>query len=1053
MKTNIIDILPQGIIRNEAPTNSQPGNCEYVTNLRPCGNTWRPIGPKAQPFASLLPADNRTRKMYLHQMQHQTVMLLLRFVEEQKAQIIWTLLPTDEGTAADDTVWNLLAETETDSRDTLAMMQISFTSCGNYLTVNTPTLRTYLFTDNQYTSCQNDTTTPPVPCLRVEGRYTDNQDFISNFVVGVRGTDVAGRYMREYATTQTDESLLDVDNENCVVMDMDGQTTPKKWADLTFDSDASAMLLKSLAGQYEAMTTADSQHREGWVLACCAWQLADGSITCHTEPQLLHLGCQDIANDFKNQLGRDFEQNTDIDVFYNRDKVYIKRFVADGLSQDSAVDAKFTCRVRRQWVQKLICSRPEIPQGLSKSVCKAVYFVSQPLSMYNIELADFAHLHTTYHYDVSSSGGLIEGGAADKSYYRLALRRGQTDAEGLPEQMPSPQWIENAVMYRAAEFDITELNDNKDKTVDFMNLSTADTLPVDSTGHLERRCAGLMTYCQRLHIWNVTSRFAASPLTQSLQSVPMPGWRYEYIDNQVFDGITRRDVQLATDHLPYQKAVLQQTSAQTQTFYAIFRINLGNSYIYHCRTLQAQTHFKNSADVTMTILTPVLTFADSRADRCTLVMSCDDGAYYATSLKMKPSAVANFAYALTIDVSDKDTTTPSLMHRSLPLAEADTSQPVTAEMIEMLQTLDGQTLDSYPATGSSASEGLIAEPRSMQVSALANPLVFAPENTFTFDHDVVCAAVQCNEISSAQAGQYPTAVFTTAGIWSMLLGQKAFYSQQVPIATDVCISPNVVGTPLGLVFISKAGVMALHGRTTTLLTEKSSGDIMYNLGRSSALSEVCDGHPNQLVNAGAYRQFRGKMLAEGVASIANSCASLGYDRNHRELLLSNYYADCPTSYVMNVDTKKWYSISCEYYSVYSDYGVRKPDSISGLTNCQIQDLTNEDWGDRSDATSVPVMLMTRPLTFDNVAYTHMRRLSLYGQLWIGQTNLYSGVYVLASNELQHFTIAQALQWNQDTTKLRLERTHWSWRYYVVLMLAQARQDFAITHMTVEQSNA
>lgn len=1047
-------IKPDGIVRSAAATNSADGNSEYLLNLRPVDGTWRVMGEKESYLHEYLPADASARKVYIHQTSVCKNLILLRVVDEQTAALEWTTIieqttpdeEEDEDEEYDETgteqpevasVWKTLLQFEAHTDNTADLMKVCMVGIGNYLSVNTPALHTFLFnTDDYETVSMEDVAAPPV-CYAVEGRYTDHGTPLTDLTVKVRGADKGGCYFREYVTDQYAEDLLTGTSQDCVGMQMGSASSPKRWGDLTYDASAVKELLTTLAGEYKQMQTASDEYREGYVLVCAAWQLADGSVVSPSEPVLLHLGCEQIAQDFERQLGRSFNPALDLDVYYNRDKIAIKYFAASDISSDSDVSATLSCYVRRQWVQRLLFSRPSVT-GLPAVCQKVVYYVSAPLSMYDVENADFDYLHTIYHYDVlTSTQGLTEGGASAKRYFRLNMKRSQTDQEGLPQTLPSRQWLADVLLYKAVEFDLTDSQDAEPKAVNFDTLQAGDVLKVDSNGRTTYSCGGMMTHCRRLHIFDYTLHYSGTMLTQSALSPMALGWKYQYTDTWLNENVCQRSVVATASGSCYWRHGLQ--SVTSQPLYAVFRLNLGAVYAYHYCLLTAAVTYVKADGSSFCLLPPVLSFPDSRADSCTLCWQQADGTWGQVSVPMYASSAYNFSFALNLQSAD------NVLSFAAPCVVPSVSA-VEAGVPALWKTLSGQTLDRL-VTDVSGSYAEAAEQvhGGMKVSLVDNPQVFPPALSFVFDDRISALSVSSSEISLAQAGQYPLMVFTDGGIWAMQAGTEVFYAAQTFVSSEVNICPNTLLTPFGIVFVSKAGVMMLNGRQVSCLSLHVQGAIVEGLNRCAALVDAACGHPDTLTRVGYYRQGVDDSLLDGMSAIAGAGAVLGYDATHRELIVSNHTVGCPCSYVYSFAEKMWYGVSFSVYSVMqSGIALLRPDSVSQSNVCTLCDLSSELFAD--DAR--PVLWLTRPLALGELEYKTVGRAVLRGEFSCSST-LLSGFYLLASNDLQNWQMVSGVQWNDFSTQARIPRSHWSWRYYSLLFCGDVQAHFALTHAELQ----
>lgn len=1012
MKQAIL-VSPKGVVRDAPAPLAHPADADALLNLRPQGGGWQPVGAKTPCHAAHVQGGTLLR-LAEHRLLTTPQLVAVRQLADASFQIAAAPLESEQP------VWQTLVSLPAGTTVAEAL-KVHIAFVGNFCCLSTPTLRIFRFTGTAYEEEATAVDSAPALSYSVQGRYTNRGGLLS-FSVPVTGENLEGCYYRERASGQYPDALLSADNADGVILTQNGGNTPKQWGNLVFAESEKQALLEAMAGQYEQLQSTSDYYREGYVLVCSAWQLADGSYTCPSEPVLLHLGCEKVKEDMQTQLGVTFDPTTDTDVYFNRDKVCFRQFSANGISTTASTLAAFSCQVRRQWVQQLTFNKP----GGSRSEVfrKAVYFVSPPVSMYQLAKADFDYLHTIYHYGTdATTHGLVEGDAA---FFRVALAHAATHHEGLTEYLPTAADVANWILYKAVEFDLTDPDEATSKRVDFSTLMANEVLGADLTGHLQLACAGLLAYNQRLHLYNCTSTLKGVPVSQTALADVPAGFLYRYAEMPLNAYVTERYVVPDAVGTPFARAVAQIGERADRQVVAQFRLANGNSYLYHYRTLSYQQAFADAGGNQWLAYPRFLAFPDNRCDQCSLFYGEQDGdGWRSVVFAMHPSAGFNFSFALHLAVNDGLNTTEAA-YRQL-----EGGTPVSTETVNLLLAADGRTFNQ-PVTGlnSLPASGLLHQPDVLMVSAATNPYVYPPELAFHFGSEVTAVEVSTREISAAQTGQYPLAVFTSGGIWSMELGTTAFYSRQVPVSAEVNTGNRVLATPFGIVFLSAGGVKLLQGRQVSRLDAEAGGPVASALWQTTSMASVVGNKSGQLSTAAALADQH-LSAPNGLAHWLVAGVELGYDAAHHELLLSGAALPLPLTCVYSFSSKRWFALGEVFYSFIGDLAVQK--LAAGSTLCRLG--TEVTGGFR------PVALVSRPFALEHLGYTHLNRLLLHGNLQ-GGASTYSGLYVLASNNLADWRMVSAVQWqHQLSPQVRLPRSKCSWRFYAYAFFADVPAAF------------
>jgi hypothetical protein len=185
-----------------------------------------------------------------------------------------------------------------------------------------------------------------------------------------------------------------------------------------------------------------------------------------------------------------------------------------------------------------------------------------------------------------------------------------------------------------------------------------------------------------------------------------------------------------------------------------------------------------------------ISYPDSRATRMTL--------YYNVSFSGPASWRKAYSFPLT-------------RHRGLNLAyylEAD------------MQPLRMPDSDPVSAPGPSSAFSL-ADPSKVKVSALENPFVFPNLNTYVVgDGRILALATNAMPVSDQNYGRHPLFVFATDGVWTLNTGggETVYDTLSSPTSQETPVSGVVCGTPFGVAFLSRRGLMLISGGRVSFLS-------------------------------------------------------------------------------------------------------------------------------------------------------------------------------------------------------------------------------------------
>lgn len=309
-----------------------------------------------------------------------------------------------------------------------------------------------------------------------------------------------------------------------------------------------------------------------------------------------------------------------------------------------------------------------------------------------------------------------------------------------------------------------------------------------------------------------------------------------------------------------RKSYQQMGDARDMVAVVYLKVN-GKNIVLHYDCLCTET------SLAVLEFSRAITFPDSRAYRiefydryhtCTPVV-----------INLKPSDTYNFAFGLL------DQTTHNL--------KLEATSPILP----------------YVVNGVTDTMNLIA-------SEVMNPYYFPPEHSYLMPGEIINIAVNTEQISTSQVGQFPLYVFTTQGIYALQVGDgKVLYSNVIPISAEVAVKGSeVLQTKYGIIFVTDKGLKLISGQQVV------------------DFSEAVDGKPDEAIRSSKEYKF-----AVGDEKICNVSpylsivsfsdyvgkAVMGYDITEDEVIISN--PAYKYSYVFSLKTKTWHKIT----DVFSDF--------------------------------------------------------------------------------------------------------------------------------------
>lgn len=1091
-------ITPLGIVRNSAITNNKDGNCEEILNLRPKVGRWDAVSRKK--LHSIYNDDDKfvITKYFEHKCGD--VINLIVMVEKETSIELWWVTERDNDRIANyDVLWSKECHSTENGAETF---EIDIESVGNFLSINTPLLITFLFKDGKYTRIDSSSIKPVdvVPYChskmssqgkiishhldatltnvieRSDEEHNGNEVYMFEYAGGKGNTNFYTKPLYDYETllAQTDTNSISSDQ------DIEKQNMPMLVCNITYDPMEKENFIEEMGGEYEGMLHEDREHTEGYVLVRTAYEMFDGTYVYPSAPVILHLGTMGgLKNDFYN-----------VDYSYFRDKIVIKKFhlgSIDGNKEGTQHDCHIQAYVRQQNMQSLCFERPNVGDIDTNIYRRVVYFVSKPLSMYDFTKVDFDHLHVIQRFDVSSTW--IDINRRGDTYLRHSLTHntGLEDMkEGFPETVPSTSEMLNQTLYKAVSFDLFDDRDKGvacvecpsgyGKRVDFNSLINGEVLNAQSS-FSEYDANVLYTYDRRLHIGGAREYISDNIITDSQKidfnfnnEIGLSGVTYIQSNHEfrfAIEGIGPR-----YSYYPY--FINQDNAEKTKLTFGnevaiVFEVQDGVDTIYFTSYHNEPLNF------------PFVIFPDARCKTAYLYSKQLTTKKY--ELKMTASGTSDFAFWS--GLSEWDYTQSAII--------APREMECNNNVWENVIACSGKWTSSFPEKGEAETKrASIYMGNRLIVSNLNNPVAFPPELNFQFDDDIVTIGNSYKEISMAQDGQYPTYVFTKRGIWAMSVGVSSFYATQVSIHPDVAICRNCKGIGEGIVYVANDGIKIISGRKVVNLSDAMDGCMPKQIATNTSLISALGGGANYAKLNNIRRLYNDNKIGYPINPcdyIKSDRIVFGFDETNNELIVNKCYGDTiGRSYVYSLNFKNWYSISEEFYSFNRNFGVRKGyyiDKIEGKSFFQdyiynsIVDLNLEtpmiDFGARKgEYMPTQVLMITKPLSLSSLGFKSVYHTAFRGQFFInGQSilgthgnadekisNPHFGFYILASNDGGNYKMVGGKIFHNSVSQVVLERIKQSYRYIVLVMAGYADVylrnsdeygQFSLTHIEMQES--
>ncbi|RHJ75758.1 hypothetical protein [Parabacteroides sp. AM08-6] len=358
------------------------------------------------------------------------------------------------------------------------------------------------------------------------------------------------------------------------------------------------------------------------------------------------------------------------------------------------------------------------------------------------------------------------------------------------------------------------------------------------------------------------------------------------------------------------------------------------------------------------------------------------------------------------------------------------------------------TLDDFSdaVTAKDSEDALVKRPNILKVSEVNNPFIFPSDHTYSVSNrEIIGLAVVTNALSTGQFGQFPLYVFTGEGIYALSTGiGDIAYQNAFPVTRDCCNNPqSIVSTDNSVVFSTERGLMILSGSTVATISDKIEGFLPSSIDSSPIIKKIATvaGLENTLSSI------------EFIYYLKDAC--IGYNYEDKEVIVSN--TTYGYSYVYGLTSGEWHKISIAISGFLNSY----PQCFAVLSDHGMYNMYNQH------RTVNKILLLTRPIKFGSITYKRILQSAIRGVIRPSQSNLYfrgesvkfrdqeisifsnCGVYVLGSNDAEHFTLISGREKIEDVRDLitKMNKTH-AFKYFMFCVAGGVRTDVSLNYIEV-----
>ncbi len=524
----------------------------------------------------------------------------------------------------------------------------------------------------------------------------------------------------------------------------------------------------------------------------------------------------------------------------------------------------------------------------------------------------------------------------------------------------------------------------------YQNYGTRRTLPIDNYTHHNTTGKASYIYNDRLMLGSTKQTIGLSNILCEAPVRPL-----------VVDPINASIVEYTYDPVndTFQGIVVTTLKSSNQTKTIVQNISL--------------IVYKNPSNNTKkaVFLHGTIGYFDSRAKNIKIYIEIGGSYYLIFNQNLTESLYSNFAYYTSGKFDAEDVYEVA----ELP-ARYDNNLKNTVIWFNSSLLINPQTIPDVNNT--------IIDNNNVQVSDPSNPFIFDVKNYQPVsDGEILAFGTNTDPISDSQYGQFPVYVFTSLGIWALLIGTGETYITNVtPLNGDVILNKDAkVDISLGTVYACAEGLKLLSGREPI------------------EISETVEGIPDQYFSDNTQLQyFLNLPQTVNVQSMVDKVRFLTYlqgsiigylkQSDNQEIFIAN--SNYEYTYVFDIKNKAWYKLGAKISMFISNY----PNLYAARTTTDKTGIVS--MGSEIES-NVPCYFHTRPMHISG-AYEAIKlgRIFLRGFFNMA-SGKYASFYIFSSDDAKTWEFVTGNDYNSGQfDNIWVTHSNDSNKYYVFVFAGE-----------------
>lgn len=309
----------------------------------------------------------------------------------------------------------------------------------------------------------------------------------------------------------------------------------------------------------------------------------------------------------------------------------------------------------------------------------------------------------------------------------------------------------------------------------------------------------------------------------------------------------------------------------------------------------------------------------------------------------------------------------------------------------------------------------------MQLTETDNPFVLPSEDNYSFEQkDNIIMAVCSNTglTTDRNFGTYPLYVFTTKGIFALSVGSgNISYSDITRINISQIINPNVLSTPLGIMYLAKQGLCIINGKQVSCISDlvkgspsvtntenlnivKSFAPVVIDYD-STTFKPIKEKDLSRIVDTNMLTPITSEFLQE----IKDAQFYYNEENNEIGIVVKNKY-----TYIFNLNYKVFYKRS-DYFQVENGNTLSLGEVYAKAKKIHLYEISEEY--DTSKDICKTIAIITKPFLLDTRQYKHIERMILNCQ-WTNENDFY--IFLFASNDGVNYNILKQVHQPKTSTQ-------------------------------------